>query len=126
MAASTTTQQVSLEHPYKVVGVVTVVASLILIAFDFGFLESCGAGHGICVDWGTHRVGTAALIAFFILFLIGVVLIIYTGASSTVSTQTTRIRPEPPAPSPVVAFVPPVASPPSSTTVNVTPPRGSS
>jgi hypothetical protein len=128
MATSTTRQEVSLDHPYKVLGVVTVIASLILIAFDLGVLESCGAGHGICLDWGTHRVGDAALVAFFILFLVGVLLIVYTGASTTVSTHTTRVPPEPerPASQPVVAFVSPAAPPVPGTTVNVTPPRGSS
>jgi hypothetical protein len=122
MAASTTRQQVSLEHPYQALGIVTVIGSLILIAFDLGVLESCGDGHGICLDWASHRVGDAALVGFFILFLMGVVLIIYTGASTTVTTQTTRIPPEP---RPVIAIAPAVTPPSAGTTVNVTPPRGS-
>jgi hypothetical protein len=128
MAANTTTQAVSLEHPYKIPGAIVVVLSLVLIAFDLGVLESCGRGTGICVDWGTHRVGTAALIVFFVLFVVGVVMILYTGASTTLSSVTTRVAPAtPPTPPPtavtVVAPSPPVSSTP--TTVNVNPPRSS-
>jgi hypothetical protein len=100
VATSTTRQTMALEHPYKLAGGVTIIASLILIAFDLGFLVSCGAGHGICVDFTTHRTGTAALIVFFIAFIIGVVLIVYTGASTTLTTQTTRVPPAAPPPSP--------------------------
>jgi hypothetical protein len=129
MAVSKTTEQVQLEHPYKVPGALLVIVSLVLIAFDLGFLESCGNGSGVCVDFTSHRVGTAALIGFFILFVIGVVLIIYTGASSTLTTQTTSTPPPSPLPQPaqsagtVVTSSGPPAGP--STTVNVTPPRQS-
>lgn len=124
MATSTTTGQVQLEHPYKVPGALLVIASLILIAFDIGYLETCGNGHGICVDFTSHRVGTAALIGFFIVFVLGVVLLLYTGASSTTTTQTATTPPAAPPPqSPVTVVNPPAQSAPS--TVNVTPPRQS-
>jgi|HubBroStandDraft_1064217.scaffolds.fasta_scaffold87012_2 hypothetical protein len=124
MAANTATQQVSLDHPYKVPGILLVIISLVLVAFDVGYLESCGNGRGICIDWGTHRLGTAALVVFFIIFVIGVLLIVYTGASTTVTSVTTRVAPPTPPPSPppvtVVSASPPPTTP---TTVNVNPPR---
>jgi hypothetical protein len=132
MAVNTATQEVNLEHPYKGAGIVVMIASLILIAFDLGALETCGNGRGICVNWATHRAGTAALIAFFILFIIGVVMIIYTGASTTVTSVTTKVPPaHPPSPPPApVTVVTPAASaapPPSTpTTVNVNPPHQTS
>jgi hypothetical protein len=121
VATSTTREEVQLRHPYKVPGVILVIASLILIAYDLGTLEACGGGRGVCVDFTTHRVGTAALIVFFILFIIGVIMIIYTGASSTVTTQATR-APDPPASVTIVNPGPP-SPPPQSTNVNVNPPR---
>jgi hypothetical protein len=105
-----------------------VTVSLLLIAFDLGYLESCGNGSGVCVDFSSHRVGTTALIGFFILFVIGIVMIIYTGASSTLTTQTTATPPPPQAPSqqpPVTVVIPPGQSAAPSTTVNVTLPRQS-
>jgi hypothetical protein len=128
VASSTSTQSVSLEHPYKVPGIIAIIASLILIAFDLGFLVTCGSSHGICLDWGTNRVGTGALIAFFILFLFGIILIVYTGASTTLTSQTTRVAPPTPPPTPppapAVTVVAPAAAPPASTTsVTVNPPR---
>jgi len=126
MAANTTTQQVSLEHPYKVPGILLMVVSVIVIAFDLGALETCGHGTGICVDWATHRAATAALIVFFILFMVGIVLIVYTGASTTIRSVTTRVPSEsPPAPPPVTVVAPSSAPPSSPTTVNVNPPRQS-
>jgi hypothetical protein len=122
VATSRTTQEVQLEHPYWGAGVALVVISIILLAFDFGYLISCGNAHGICVDWGRHRVGTAALIAFFLVFIIGVVLIIYTGASSTVTTQTTPVPAAPAAP--VTVVTPSSSPPPAGTSVNVNPPPG--
>ena len=124
MATSSTTEQVQLDHPYKVPGALLVIASLILIAFDIGYLETCGNGHGVCVDFTTHRVGTEALVAFFVIFVLGVVMLLYTGASSTMTTQTTATPPAAPPPqSPVTVVNPPAQSAPA--TVNVTPPRQS-
>src|SRR4029077_14311572 len=131
MATNTVTQEVVLEHPYKTPGALMVLASLVLIAFDLGVLESCGNGTGICVDWASPRVATAALVLFFILFMVGVVMIIYTGASSTMSSTTTRVAPPPPPPTPAAAppavtvVTPSSATPPAPTTINVNPPRGS-
>jgi hypothetical protein len=129
MAANTATQEVALEHPYKVPGILLVVVSVIVIAFDLGALESCGNGTGICVSWATHRVATAALVVFFILFMVGVIMIVYTGASTTVSSVTTRVAPPtpppPPPPAPVTVVAPASAPAPAPTTVNVNPPRQS-
>jgi hypothetical protein len=127
MALSRTTQEVSLEHPYKAPGAFLVVASMILIAIDLGYFETCGNGTGICLDWATHRLGVSALVGFFLVFMIGVVLIVYTGASSTVSTQTTRVPPvnSPAAPATVTVVTAPAPPPPAGTTVTVTPPRQS-
>ncbi|HEV8049367.1 MAG TPA: hypothetical protein VGP88_02110 [Thermoplasmata archaeon] len=126
MAVSKTTQEVQLEHPYKVPGALLVIVSLVFIAFDIGYLETCGNGTGVCLDWTSHKVGTAALVGFFVLFVIGVVLILYTGASSTMTTQTTRVPPATPAaPAAVTVVTPAAPPPPSGTTVTVTPPRQS-
>lgn len=130
MAVSTSTQRVSLEHPYKDAGIVVMVLSLILIAFDIGFFELCGGGTGVCVDFGTHRAGTTALLVFFITFVLGIVMIVYTGASTSVTSATTRVA----APPTVVAAAPPQVTvvapaapspPPPATTVYVGPPRQS-
>jgi hypothetical protein len=127
MAVNTTTQRISLEHPYTVPGILLMVGAVLLVAFDLGFFESCGKGSGICLDWGTHALGTAALVVFFILFLVGVLLVFYTGASTTVSSLTTRVAPDSPRPSPspvtVVTTSPSAPTPSSPTTVNVNPPR---
>lgn len=126
MAMNTSTQEVRLDHPYKVAGIILVVLSLVFIAVDLGALEGCGNGTGVCVDWATHRVATAALVLFFILFMVGVIMIIYTGASSTVSSVTTRVPPASPPPSapPAVTVVAAAPAPaPPSTTINVNPPR---
>jgi hypothetical protein len=126
MAVSKTTQEVQLEHPYKIPGALLVIVSLVFIAFDIGYLETCGNGTGVCLDWTSHKVGTAALVGFFVLFVIGVVLILYTGASSTMTTQTTRVPPATPAaPAAVTVVTPAAPPPPSGTTVTVTPPRQS-
>ena len=120
---STTTQRLTVTHPYWVAGLLLVILSVILIGFDLGVLARCGAGEGVCFDVATHRTSDGALVAFFVLFVIGVVLLLYTGGES-VTTQTSPANP----PVTIVQSAPmaaaPVASsPPTQTNVTVNPPR---
>jgi hypothetical protein len=117
MTTTRTSSEMRLEHPYLGAGIVVIVLSLALVALDLGVLARCGGGGkvGVCFDPATHGLSDVALVAFFILFIIGLMMVMYTGASETVTSETQRTSP-PPAPTVVVAS----ASPPA-TTVNVTP-----
>ena len=111
---STTTQRVSAEHPYQTLGIILVILALILVAFDLGVLARCGGGSGVCFDTSSHGTSDAALVGFFLVFVIGLVMIMYTESSSSVTS--TRDSPS------NVTVVAPAPSPPS-TTVTVSPPR---
>jgi hypothetical protein len=128
---TTITQRVNAEHPYQAVGIVLLILALILVAFDLGVLARCGQGEGLCFDTSTHGTSDAALVGFFVLLVIGVALIMYTEASSSVSTtrdsppNVTVVNPAPtPTPTMVTVNTPPPSTP--STTVTVSPPRSES
>jgi hypothetical protein len=117
---TTTNTSVELEHPYWGAGLVAVILSFGVLAFALGVLDRCGGGTGICISPSTHASGDAGLIAFVILFIVGVALIATTG-SGQVRTQTTRR--DPPAPA-VTNVFPAAATPtpaPTVTTTNVYP-----
>ena len=115
---TTTSGRVSVEHPFTVPGVLLVLVALVLIAFDLGVLARCGQGEGLCFDVATHGTSDAALVGFFVLFIIGIVLVMYTEASASV----TRSGPDPVA-AQVTVVSPAPTPPPAQTVVTVTPPR---
>ena len=96
-------------------GIILVILALILVAFDLGVLARCGGGTGVCFDTSSHGTSDAALVGFFLVFIIGLVMIMYTESSSSV----TQTRDSPPN----VTVVSPVAPAPVGTTVTVSPPR---
>ena len=112
---ATTTQRTTVTHPYSTLGVIVMIAALVLVAFDLGILARCGAGEGLCFDAATHGTSDGALVAFFILFFVGLTLVLYTDTGTSVT------RSESPRPSaPQVLVVNPAA--PASVTVNANPP----
>jgi hypothetical protein len=133
---SITTTNVDLEHPYRGAGIVAVVLSIGVLAFSLGFLARCGGGKGLCFDFATHASGDLGLIAFLLLFIIGVALIVYTGSTASFATRTktpappappvqstTNVFPQAAAPQPTVTNVYPQAPANPSTTVVVNPPN---
>jgi hypothetical protein len=104
---TTTNTSVDLEHPYWGVGLVLVLISAGILAFSLGVLARCGGGNGICLSPSTHASGDAGLVAFVVLFIIGIALIATTGLARPVTTQTTTRAP----PSPSVTNVFPAAAP---------------
>ncbi|MGC2033975.1 MAG: hypothetical protein WA761_00845 [Thermoplasmata archaeon] len=122
-SSTTTRQSFRVDHPYWIAGVVVIVISFIILAFDLGTLYRCGHGNGICISGTGHTTGEIGLLVFAIVFIIGIVLVMYTAASA-VTTQTTTPVVQPVVSSPPVTIVPPAAPPTSApTTVNVNPPR---
>ena len=129
---TTTTQRVSAEHPYQSLGIVLVILALILVAFDLGVLARCGGGEGLCFDTSSHGTSDAALVAFFLVFVTGLILIMYTESTSSVTRTNDPVqRPPqvmvvnpPPTPSPTVIRVM-NSPPPQPTTVTISPPRNS-
>jgi hypothetical protein len=115
-------QTISVSHPYRGLGLALIIVSLVLIAFDIGVLARCGAGEGICFDIASHGTSVGALVAFFVLFVVGVMLLTYAG-----TTTSTVVSPPPASPAPVTVVVPPPPAPsPPGTTVTVNPPPGTS
>ncbi|HEV2317464.1 MAG TPA: hypothetical protein VGV89_07820 [Thermoplasmata archaeon] len=117
-----TTTRLSVTHPYWGAGLIIVILAIILIGFDLGVLARCGGGEGVCFDPATHRTSDGALVAFFVLFVIGVVLIVYTGGES-VTTQSPPNNPPVTIVQPAPIAAAPVASPAGQTNINVNPPR---
>jgi hypothetical protein len=115
---STTTQRTSVEHPYQIMGIIVMIAALVLVAFDLGVLAQCGAGHGVCFDTATHATSDAALVGFFVLFFVGLILVMYSESSSSV----TRSESPPRAPAQVTVVTPAAPAPVApSVTVNTAP-----
>lgn len=130
MSSSTITRtRVDLEHPYRVVGIIVILLSLITLAFSLGVLARCGAGEGVCFDASTHGSADAGLVVFVIMFVIGIALIAYTGATASMTARTvsppstTNVYTQPPAPQPTVTNVYPQSAPAAqpATTVVVNP-----
>lgn len=124
MTTTTSTRQVALDHPYWGVGVALIIIAFVVLAFSLGVLSRCpGSGHGVCLDLKTtnHVLGAAGLILFVILLIVGIVLLVYTGARTFTAQTTTATAP---APAPTVIVPPASAAPttPPPTTVNVNPP----
>jgi hypothetical protein len=118
-AMTTTTTHLKVEHPYRGLGLFLVIVSLILVAFDVGVLARCGGGEGVCFDDTTHATSDAALVAFFVLFVLGLMLVVYS-AGEVVSTMRTNPTP-PPATPPVAVVTVPQSPPPATTNVTVNP-----
>jgi uncharacterized iron-regulated membrane protein len=118
-SATTTRESFTIDHPYWIAGVGLLVLSFVLLAFDLGTLYRCGGGNGVCLTSSGHTTGEIGLLLFGIVFIIGIVLVLYTGASA-VTTQTTTPVVQPVVSQPSVVVVPtqsPASAPP--TTVNV-------
>jgi hypothetical protein len=115
----TTTQRLSVTHPYQGIGIALIVVSLILIGIGIGVFARCGNEEGVCFDVATHGTSDGALVGFFVLFVIGVALAMYSAGSVAV----TRTE-SPPAAPPQVTVVSAPASPPA-TVVTVNPPAAS-
>jgi hypothetical protein len=90
------------------------IIALVMVAFDLGVLARCGGGSGVCFDTATHATTDAALIGFFVLFIIGLMLILYTEAGSS----TTRTESAPRSAPQVTIVNPPAAAPATSISVN--------
>jgi len=128
---ATTTQRLSEEHPYWGVGVALIVISLAFIAFGLGVLARCGGGNGVCFDPSTHGTSDAALVGFFLMFVVGVGLTVY--SEGTVTSTRTETPPAPPtqinvtaapapaAPTTTFVVAPQPASPPPTSVTVVTP-----
>lgn len=122
----------NIDHPYRAAGAVLIVLGVILIAFDLGVLARCGNGEGLCFDVASHGTSDAGLVLFFVLFMVGVALLVYGRGTSSTYTRT-----DPPAAAPAVSPVTVVNTQPvqrevyvaspapqaPTTVVTVTPPR---
>jgi hypothetical protein len=98
MAEEVTKTRVELEQPYRTAGILSVLASFVILGFTLGVLSRCGNGSGICLDYATHAAGDAGLILFVMFLIVGVALIAYTGSATSYSTRTvTPVAPAPPA-----------------------------
>jgi hypothetical protein len=115
--SETTSTRVELEQPYRVVGIIMVLASFVILAFTLGVLARCGGGEGVCFDFATHSGGDAGLILFVITLIVGVALIAYTGSATSVVTRTETEAPA--APSTTVVL--PQATPAQPPVTNVYP-----
>jgi hypothetical protein len=124
---STSTQRTTVDHPYQGFGIVLMVLAVILVAFDLGVLARCGQGSGVCFDTSSHGTSDAALVGFFVLFFIGLMLLVYTEAGSSVTrTESPRASPpvmivnpaSAPAPTPVTVVAPASSPTPAMVTVN--------
>ena len=131
---TTTTQRLTEEHPYWGAGVVLIVLSLGLVAFGLGVLARCGQGEGVCFDTATHGTSDAALVGFFLLFVIGIALVVFgEGTVTTTRSESPRAPPAqvnvitpvpaPVAPAPATFVINTAAPSPPPTTVTVTTPR---
>jgi hypothetical protein len=111
MSSTTTTTNVTLEHPYRIGGIVAVLLSFGVLAYSLGVLARCGMGRGLCFDTTSHAAGDAGLVVFVVTFIVGVALYIYTG--ETASFQTRARPPETPkvAASPVTNVFPQAPAP---------------
>ena len=49
-SSTTTRQSFRVDHPYWIAGVVVIVISFIILAFDLGTLYRCGHGNGSCIS----------------------------------------------------------------------------
>jgi hypothetical protein len=110
---STTTQRTTVDHPYWGVGVALMIVAVILVGFDLGVLARCGQGEGVCFDTSSHGTSDAALVGFFILFFIGLSLVMYADSGSSVTRTESAPR------APQVTVVNPAAAP-APATINVT------
>jgi hypothetical protein len=123
------TARVDLEHPYQAAGIVAILAAFVTLAFTLGVLARCGGGRGVCFDTATHAAGDAGLVAFVLLFVVGVALLAYTGSIASVRTRTreppapvvNNILPQPTAAQPPVTNVYPQAAVAPATTVVLAP-----
>jgi hypothetical protein len=100
-------------------GILTVLASFVVLGFTLGVLSRCGGGRGVCFDYGSHAAGDAGLILFVILLIVGVALIAYTGSATAISTRT-EIR-EAPTPPSTTVVLPQAAAAPQPSVTNVYP-----
>src|SRR5580658_3422621 len=114
--STTTNTSVELDHPYWGAGLIAILASFGVLAFALGVLDRCGGGSGICFSPATHASGDAGLVAFVILFIVGVALIATTGTGA-ITTQSTRRDP----PTPAVTNVYPTTTVEPATQVVTTP-----
>jgi hypothetical protein len=83
-----TSTTVELEHPYRVGGAILALVSFAILAFSLGFLSRCAEGRGLCFDTQGHAAGDAGLVAFILVFIIGVALMAYTGSTASFTTRT--------------------------------------
>jgi hypothetical protein len=111
---ATTTQRTTVEHPYLAAGILLMLVALVLMAFDLGVLARCGGGEGICFDVASHGTSDAALVAFIVLFFVGILLVMFTESGSTV----TRTESAPRAPPQVTVVTPAAAPAPANITIN--------
>ena len=94
--STTTTQRVTVDHPFWGLGLLLVVGAVLLAAFDLGVLARCGGGEGLCFDMADHALSDAALVAFLVIFFLGLALLLYTGATSATMTTTSPPPARPP------------------------------
>jgi hypothetical protein len=125
--STTTNTRVDLDHPYWGAGVVAVLLSFGILAFSIGVLARCGGGSGLCFDTASHASGDAGLVAFVVVFIIGIALMVTTGTASVMTRTRTAEPPAPsvtnvytPAPAPAVTNVYPQAPAAAPATVVVT------
>jgi hypothetical protein len=111
------------------VGAALVFGSLLLIAFDLGYLGNCSPGPGTCPA-GAYRLGGVALLACLVPLLIGAVMTFRSGAARAGPTHPDRIVEEPtrivPAPPLNIAFAPAVTVSAPTATMYVVRPTDSS
>jgi hypothetical protein len=126
--STTTNTRVELDHPYWGAGLVAVLVSFGILAYSLGVLARCGHGTGLCFDTATHSAGDAGLVAFIVVFIIGVALMVTTGSAAIQTRTRTEETPKPsvtnvitpaPAPAPAVTNVYPSAPAAPPTTVVV-------
>jgi hypothetical protein len=111
--STTTSTRVDLDHPYQAAGIGAILLSFVTLAFTLGVLARCGKGTGICLTGTSHVAGDLGLAIFVLLFVMGIALLVYTGAG-TVMTRTRS-----PTPPPVVTnVIAPSAAPVAPAAVN--------